>query len=85
MRLIDARISTAPSAATGTQASVPVRNSSTIAIAAAATSPVTCVRPPELSAIAVRESAPLTAKPCETAAATLAAPSAANSRSTSIS
>jgi hypothetical protein len=62
-----------------------VKNSSTTAIAAAATSPAARVRPPAASFIAVRESAPLTAKPCDSAEAMLAAPSAANSRSTSIS
>ena len=62
-----------------------MKKSSTSAIVAAATRPVTCVLPPMTSLIAVRESAPVTAKPCDRPAAMLQAPSAMNSRSTSIS
>ena len=56
-----------------------------MAIVTAATRPVTWDLPPITSPIAVRESAPVTANPCERPAATLQAPSAMNSRSTSIS
>ena len=51
---------------------------------AAAIRPVTCVRPPAATPTAVRESAPVTTKPCDSAEEMLAAPKAANSRSTSI-
>src|SRR5262245_10568488 len=79
-----AKTSTAPSAATGTYRSGSVKNNSTAAMVIAATSPVTCVRPPAATPTAVRESAPVTTKPCDSAEAMLATPKAANSRSTSI-
>ena len=82
---IETNTSNAPKAATGTYCKGPVKNSNTTAIVAAATNPVTWVRPPAASATAVRESAPVTANPCEMADARLAAPNAANSRSASIS
>ena len=55
------------------------------AIAAAVTRPTARVRPPAASLMAVRESAPLTAKPCDRAEATFAAPRAAKSWSGSTS
>ena len=69
-----AAISTTPRAATGTNWSGPVNSNSTRAIVAAATNPVTCVFPPEVTAIAVRESAPVTTKPWVRDEAMLAAP-----------
>ncbi|MNR37281.1 hypothetical protein D3C85_1552870 [compost metagenome] len=81
----EAMISTAPSAAIGTKRRGSLRNTSTSAIDNAAMTPVSWVRPPAASLIAVRESAPLMAKLWLTAAAMLAAPRAANSRSASIS
>ena len=80
-----ANTSSAPKAAFGTYCRGPVKNRRTAAIAAAVTRPVTWVRPPEVSATAVRESAPVTANPCEMAEARLAAPKAASSRSASTS
>src|SRR5262245_60033692 len=65
---------TVPRAAIGTYRRGSVRNNSTVAIAAAATSPITCVRPPAAAPIAVRLSAPVTANPCERAEGMLAAP-----------
>ncbi len=76
---------TAPSALLGRYWSGPVKKSRTRVIVAAATSPVTCDFPPVASATAVRESAPVTANPCDRPAAMLQTPSATNSRSTSIS
>ena len=43
-------------------------------MAVAATSPVTCVRPPAVTPTAVRESAPVTTKPCDRAEVMLATP-----------
>src|SRR5207342_3526628 len=51
----------------------------------AATSPTACVLPPAASLMAVRESAPLMANPCDTADATFATPNAAKSWSGSMS
>ncbi len=69
-----AAISTTPRAATGTNCSGPVNTSSTTAMVAAATNPVTCVLPPAVTAMAVRESAPVTTKPWVNEEAMLAAP-----------
>ena len=75
----------AASATDGMYCSGPVRNSSTGTSAAAATSPATWVRAPAASATAVRRAEPVTVKLCDRAAATFAAPSAAISRSASMS
>ncbi len=69
----------------GSQPSGPVRNSSVSASTAAATRPVTWLLPPIESLTAVRESAPLTAKPCRIPAPMLATPRAMNSRFGSMS
>ena len=61
-----------------------MKNSSTSAMANAAITLVIWVRPPLLSATAVRESAPLMAKPWEKEDAMLARPRAMNSRSVSM-
>ncbi|MNC44174.1 hypothetical protein D3C75_930710 [compost metagenome] len=71
--------STAPSAACGIHAIGAVKNSRIRAMTSAAMMPTSWLLPPTMSLTAVRESAPLMAKPWETPAARLLTPRATNS------
>ncbi|ETD41056.1 hypothetical protein X922_32925 [Pseudomonas aeruginosa VRFPA08] len=70
---------TAPSAGIGTQPRGLFSSNRVAAITSAATRPTSWVLPPTMSFTAVRESAPLMAKPWETPAPMLARPRATNS------
>ena len=81
----EAAITTAASVGCGRLRSSPGASSRISVIAAAPTSPVTCVLAPACSATAVREPLVLTGKPWKSPAARLAAPIPTISRLPSIS
>ena len=76
-----AYISTTPNPATGINCSGAIRNSKTKAMTAAAMTDTSWLLPPLASFTAVRESAPLMAKPCDSAETIFTSPSARNSAS----
>ncbi|MNT78502.1 hypothetical protein D3C72_2177440 [compost metagenome] len=76
-----AYISTTPSPATGINCNGAIRNSNTKAITPAAMIDTSWLLPPLASLTAVRESAPLMAKPCDNAETMFTSPSARNSAS----